>query len=81
MLPVNGPALSLRIGTTKVFIRSPKTLFMIEALFQKRRQEIATKLQAHARGFMKRKQFLAMRAAGMIIMPSSSFIDCVFIPL
>lgn len=57
-------ALVNRIGTTKIFIRDPKTLFDIEARFQKERHNIATKIQAKVKGHLGRKHFLLQKSSG-----------------
>lgn len=55
------------MGKTKIFIRNPKTLFSIENRFMVKREQLATKLQARVKGFLKRKHFLAMRVAVIIL--------------
>ena len=56
-----------RAGTTKVFIRNPKTLFAIEARFEKAKEGLATTIQSRFRGFRRRKDFLQQRAAVTLI--------------
>lgn len=53
-----------RMGTTKIFIRYPKTLFAIEDKFQHQRHAIATKIQAKFKAHSGRKAFLAQKVAG-----------------
>ena len=44
------------MGRSKVFIRSPKTVFELEDLRRKRVEEIATLIQRMYKGWVKRKR-------------------------
>ncbi|CAG0925550.1 unnamed protein product, partial [Notodromas monacha] len=48
---------------TKVFIRESKTLFAIEDAFQRRKHELASKIQAVYKGRLQRRKYLQMRSA------------------
>lgn len=52
-----------RMGETKIFIRLPKTLFETEDAFQKRKHELASKIQAKYKGLLQRRKYLAVRKA------------------
>lgn len=56
-----------RMGTTKVFIRHPRTLNRLEELYAAQRNVLATKLQAKYRGYRQRQTFLEMRVAVIMI--------------
>ena len=64
MESLNLPADYYRMGTTKVFIRYPKTLFAIEDKYMHGRNGIATKIQARVKAYFGRKNFLLQRASG-----------------
>ena len=44
------------MGRSKVFIRSPKTVFELEELRRKKVEDIATLIQRNYRGWVKRKR-------------------------
>eukprot|EP00040_Diaphanoeca_grandis_P032998 m.201050 g.201050 ORF g.201050 m.201050 type:complete len:1279 (+) comp32788_c0_seq6:229-4065(+) len=56
-----------QLGTTKIFIRQPKTVFQIEKIYEKRRHELATKIAARVKGHFQRQNFLMMKAAASMI--------------
>ncbi|XP_045023570.1 LOW QUALITY PROTEIN: unconventional myosin IC-like [Daphnia magna] len=56
-----------RMGLTKIFIRLPKTLFETEDAFQKRKNELASKIQAKYKGILQRRKYLAIRARIIIV--------------
>lgn len=51
------------MGNTKIFIRLPKTLFETEDAFQKRKNELISKLQAIYKGIRERRKYIATRNA------------------
>lgn len=51
-----------RLGVTKLFIRFPRTLFDTEDAFQEKKNDIAAIIQAHWKGYVQRKKFLALKA-------------------
>ena len=53
--------------SSKIFIRLPKVLFATEELFQSRKHELATSIQAKFKGYRARKGFLRMRVAVIMI--------------
>ena len=55
------------IYSTKIFIRLPKVLFATEEMFHARKHELATTIQAKFKAFSKRKQFLRMKVATIMI--------------
>ncbi|KAL5509430.1 hypothetical protein EMCRGX_G004803 [Ephydatia muelleri] len=55
------------MGRSKVFIRSPKTVFELEELRRKRVEEIATLIQKTYRGSVKRRRFKALRRAQLVL--------------
>ncbi|XP_050424752.1 unconventional myosin IC [Adelges cooleyi] len=52
-----------KIGKTKILIKHPKTVFEIEARFQKQKNAIATIIQKSWRGYRARKRFLLLKIA------------------
>ena len=54
------------MGRSKVFIRSPKTVFELEELRRKRVEEIATFIQRMYRGWVKRRRFKALKRAQLV---------------
>lgn len=49
------------MGMTKIFIRLPKTLFETEDAFQKRKNELVSKIQAIYKGIRQRRKYLEIR--------------------
>ncbi|XP_064354683.1 unconventional myosin-Ia isoform X3 [Dromaius novaehollandiae] len=64
-LPI--PAEELAYGHTKLFIRSPRTLFDLERRRQERVAELATLIQKMFRGWRCRTQFQLMRKSQILI--------------
>ncbi|CAG0921657.1 unnamed protein product [Notodromas monacha] len=58
-----GSSEDYQMGETKVFIRESKTLFAIEDAFQRRKHELASKIQAVYKGRLQRRKYLQMRSA------------------
>lgn len=56
-----------RMGNTKIFIRSPKTLFDTEDAFQAKKHFIATIIQKIWKGRLQRQKYLKMRKAAIIV--------------
>ncbi|XP_014240343.1 myosin-IB isoform X2 [Cimex lectularius] len=56
-----------RLGTTKVFIRSEKSLFEIEDAFQLKKNDLATIIQSHWRGYIQRKKYKKMKEAAIMV--------------
>lgn len=56
-----------RMGNTKIFIRSPKTLFATEDAFQAKKHDIATIIQKIWKGRLQRQRYLKMREAAITI--------------
>ncbi|XP_068123584.1 unconventional myosin-Ia isoform X2 [Hyperolius riggenbachi] len=54
-------------GRTKIFVRTPKTLFDLEELRRKKLNELATLIQKTFRGWRQRVRFLLMRKSQIII--------------
>lgn len=50
------------MGLTKIFIRLPKTLFETEDAFQKRKNVLASMIQAKYKGILQRRKYLIIRA-------------------
>ncbi|XP_048784653.1 unconventional myosin-Ia isoform X8 [Lagopus muta] len=61
------PPEELAYGHTKIFIRSPQTLFDLEKRRQQRVAELATLIQATFRGWRCRKQYQQMRKSQILI--------------
>ncbi|NXI14998.1 MYO1A protein, partial [Irena cyanogastra] len=61
------PAEELAFGHTKVFIRSPRTLFDLERQRQERVAELATLIQKMFRGWRCRTQYQLMRKSQILI--------------
>jgi myosin-1 len=55
------------LSSTKIFIRSPKTLFATEDAYQAQKHHIAAIIQKIWKGRQQRKKYLKMRAAAIII--------------
>nr|DBA32865.1 TPA: hypothetical protein GDO54_000620 [Pyxicephalus adspersus] len=64
---VNIPKEELAYGRTKLFIRTPKTLFDLEELRRKKLNELAALIQSMFRAWKMRKQFLLMRKSQILI--------------
>ncbi|KAM9321482.1 unconventional myosin-Ia [Gastrophryne carolinensis] len=64
---VNIPPEELAYGRTKIFIRTPKTLFDLEEMRRKKLNELAALIQKVFRGWRQRRQFLLMRKSEIII--------------
>eukprot|EP00038_Savillea_parva_P008188 m.175302 g.175302 ORF g.175302 m.175302 type:complete len:1110 (+) comp13968_c0_seq1:47-3376(+) len=60
------PAGECMIGRTKVFIRNPATVTIIEKLFQERKPVLATKITACFRGYRQWKKYVALKKAAVI---------------
>jgi myosin-1 len=58
---------SIFLSSTKLFIRSPRTLFAAEDAFQARKHFIATIIQKIWKGRLQRLRYLKMREAAIII--------------
>lgn len=56
-----------RMGKTKIFIRSPKTLFDTEDAFQMKKHYLASIIQARYKGRLQRRYYLHMRENAIII--------------
>lgn len=52
-----------QMGTTKIFIRFPKTVVQVEERYQRARSSLATKIQSKVKAHIQRKKFLRMKAA------------------
>lgn len=61
------PAEELAFGHTKIFIRSPRTLFDLERQRQERVSELATLIQKTFRGWRCRTQYQLMRKSQILI--------------
>ncbi|NXT96979.1 MYO1A protein, partial [Buphagus erythrorhynchus] len=61
------PAEELAFGHTKIFIRSPRTLFDLERQRQERVSELATLIQKMFRGWRCRAQYQLMRKSQILI--------------
>ncbi|NXM81299.1 MYO1A protein, partial [Oenanthe oenanthe] len=61
------PAEEVAFGHTKIFIRSPRTLFDLERRRQERVSELATLIQKMFRGWRCRTQFQLMRKSQILI--------------
>uniref|UniRef100_A0A8C3UBV1 Unconventional myosin-Ia n=1 Tax=Catharus ustulatus TaxID=91951 RepID=A0A8C3UBV1_CATUS len=61
------PAEELAFGHTKIFIRSPRTLFDLERQRQERVSELATLIQKMFRGWRCRTQYQLMRKSQILI--------------
>ncbi|XP_056370926.1 unconventional myosin-Ia isoform X2 [Oenanthe melanoleuca] len=61
------PAEEVAFGHTKIFIRSPRTLFDLERQRQERVSELATLIQKMFRGWRCRTQFQLMRKSQILI--------------
>jgi myosin-1 len=53
--------------STKIFIRSPRTLFATEDAFQAKKHNIATIIQKIWKGRLQRQKYLKMREAAIIM--------------
>ncbi|XP_015522437.2 unconventional myosin IC isoform X1 [Neodiprion pinetum] len=56
-----------RMGNTKLFIRSPKTLFETEDAFQEKKHDIAAIIQSRWKGRKQRRIYLEMRDASIVL--------------
>ncbi|XP_069686515.1 unconventional myosin IC isoform X2 [Periplaneta americana] len=56
-----------RMGNTKIFIRSPRTLFATEDAFQAKKHDIATIIQKIWKGRLQRQRYLKMKAAAIVM--------------
>ncbi|XP_066141982.1 unconventional myosin-Ib isoform X1 [Euwallacea fornicatus] len=64
-LPI--PAAEFTFGRSKVFIRSPRTVFELEDFRRNRLQDLALLIQKMWRGYSRRKKYRKMRQSQMII--------------
>lgn len=64
-LPI--PSAEFAFGTTKMFIRSPRSVYELEEYRRQRLNDIATIIQSIWRKFSARKKFLRMRRSQIII--------------
>ncbi|PSN37292.1 Unconventional myosin-Ib [Blattella germanica] len=64
-LPI--PSGEFSFGRTKVFVRSPRTVFELEEFRRERLEDLAMLLQKMWRGFRQRKEFLLKRKSQIII--------------
>jgi myosin-1 len=55
------------LSSTKIFIRSPRTLFAAEDAYQARKHYIAAIIQKIWKGRQQRQKYLKMRAAAIIV--------------
>lgn len=55
------------MGVTKIFIRSPQTLFRIEDEFQKQKHILATQIQACFKGYRQRKSYQHFRNSTIMV--------------
>jgi len=58
---------SIILSSTKLFIRSPRTLFAVEDAYQARKHFIVTIIQKIWKGRQQRLKYLKMRQAAIII--------------
>ena len=58
---------SVILSSTKIFIRSPRTLFAAEDAFQAQKHLIATIIQKIWKGRQQRQKYLKMRQAAITI--------------
>jgi myosin-1 len=58
---------SIFLSSTKIFIRSPRTLFATEYSYQAKKHLIATIIQKVWKGRLQRKEYLKTRKAAIII--------------
>lgn len=54
------------VGKSKVFIRNPKSVTMIEEAFLKRKSQLATMIAAKWKGFVQRRKYLKLKAATIL---------------
>ncbi|KAJ9580439.1 hypothetical protein L9F63_024375, partial [Diploptera punctata] len=64
-LPI--PSGEFAFGRTKVFVRSPRTVFELEEFRRERLEDLAVLLQKVWRGYRQRKEFLLMKRSQIII--------------
>lgn len=64
---LNYQADDYRMGKTKIFIRLPKTLFAIEDAFQKKKEWVASIIQARWKGKMQRRKYLKLRKVTILL--------------
>ena len=55
------------LSSTKIFIRSPRTLFAAEDAYQAQKHFIATIIQKIWKGRLQRQKYLKMRQAAIIV--------------
>ncbi len=53
-------------GKTKLFLRSPKTVQLLETLYQQAQPRMATLIQSRWRGYVKRRDYLRLLAATVV---------------
>lgn len=53
--------------STKIFIRSPQTLFATEDAFQAKKHLLVAKIQAAWRGLLQRRIYLLLKAKALIM--------------
>jgi len=58
---------SIFLSSTKIFIRSPRTLFAAEDAFQAQKHFIASIIQKIWKGQLQRQKYLKMREAAIIV--------------
>jgi len=63
---LNLPEGEVAIGNTKVFIRNPTTVTIIEKMYQDRKPSLVTKMAAAWRGHHQRQVYQKMRAAAIV---------------
>ncbi|XP_014666080.1 PREDICTED: unconventional myosin-Ic-like isoform X2 [Priapulus caudatus] len=54
---------SYKLGRTKIFVRSPRTLFETEDALQQRKHQLACLIQAKFKGFRQRRAYVSMQLA------------------
>jgi len=67
LIPAMFIVFSIILSSTKLFIRSPRTLFTTEDAFQAKKHFIATIIQKIWKGRQQRQMYLKMRQAAIII--------------
>ena len=55
-----------KLGRTKIFIRNPKTVVLLEEALEKRKEELATLIQAKYKAFIQRKKYEALKQAQIV---------------
>uniref|UniRef100_A0A1B6FW06 Myosin motor domain-containing protein n=1 Tax=Cuerna arida TaxID=1464854 RepID=A0A1B6FW06_9HEMI len=64
-LPI--PPAEFAFGRTKIFVRSPRSVFELEEFRRERLEDLATLIQKIWRGYRQRKDFLRRRRSQIII--------------